>query len=337
MNPLRVAGLVAVLTFLVPTGPKAAGLQVEVVPLPGRAETIASGPGGILVRLSDGRVFALDGRGSTAEMPVAMWPRESGDHKPEPVRDARIATGGGDIAEAWYAGETTRYRHGALGDAIEAESLAVQLADGPMASYRLGPDEVFEDLEPRIVDLDRDLVGRDEVVAIVSSLDRGAAVTVFAIGPDGEGRPALLQLARSRPIGTANRWLNIAGIADFDGDGFIEIAYVDRPHILGDLVFLEWRGGRLAEQARLGGYANHMNGSRVQDLSEVADVDGDGRPDVVVPVLGFGALAAVRLSVDGAREIARVPLAAPPASAILGLGRGAAFLDGDGIARRVSW
>ncbi len=48
--------------------------------------------------------------------------------------------------------------------------------------------------------------------------------------------------------------------ADFDGDGRIEIAYVDRPHLLADLVFVRIEGAALVERARLPGVTNHRIG-----------------------------------------------------------------------------
>ena len=97
-----------------------------------------------------------------------------------------------------------------LGDAIEAGSLVVERRDGAHHVRRLHDDAVFEDLEPRIVDLG----GGDRIVVVKSYLNRGSALAVI-----GERDGGFAILAETPPIGTPHRWLNPAGVADFDGDG----------------------------------------------------------------------------------------------------------------------
>lgn len=198
---------------------------------------------------------------------------------------------------AWYEGPTRRYAHGALGDAVEAEILQTAFADRRILAHRLGADAVFEDLEPRIVDADGD--GVHEVLAIKAFLERGAAIALYAPNKAGD---ALAEIAASAPIGQANRWMNPAGTADFDGDGRPEIAVVDRPHIKGDLVFYRWDGaGReIREIARHADFSNHANGSIALGLSAVVDLDGDGRPELLLPDRDRKSLRAVALQPDGA-------------------------------------
>ena len=74
----------------------------------------------------------------------------------------------GGISRAWFAEPTSRYRHGVLGDAIEAGALIAEGAIGPRMTYRLDELHVFEDLYPRIADLDGN--GKTEIVTILSSL-----------------------------------------------------------------------------------------------------------------------------------------------------------------------
>ncbi|MCT4683208.1 MAG: VCBS repeat-containing protein [Roseicyclus sp.] len=174
----------------------------------------------------------------------------------------RAAAQDGPVA-AWFEDPTTRYAHAVLGDGIEAGTLAVQTAPAPdcrVARITLPETEVFEDIAPRLADLDGD--GRAEVIAVHSHRDRGARLAVYAVTPDGTG----LGLAAATPhIGRAHRWLAPVGAADLDGDGAIEIAYVDRPHLARTLRV--WRylpegpgQGRLTEVAALGGLTNHRIG-----------------------------------------------------------------------------
>ena len=165
-------------------------------------------------------------------------------------------------AWAWLVEPTKRYGHGVLGDAVEAGGLAARGEDGSQASIRLPENSVFEDRFPRLADIDGD--GQDDIVVVRSYLDAGAAVSVWTL-KDGE----IVPLGESAPIGTPNRWLNPAGIADFDGDGRVEIAAVITPHIGGTLKFYELREGRLVEEAAEPGFSNHEIGSRVLGMSAV--------------------------------------------------------------------
>lgn len=88
------------------------------------------------------------------------------------------------------------------------------------------------------MDVDRD--GRAEVIAVSAHPDLGARLEVWG-SPNGAGdgpRHAFQLFAVTPYIGTCFRRLAPAGVAGFDGDGRVDIAYVDRPHSLGDLVLV---------------------------------------------------------------------------------------------------
>jgi FG-GAP-like repeat len=152
---------------------------------------------------------------------------------------------------------TDRYDHAVLGDALEWGGLALSVdscteCDGVQlteVAITLPIDRVFEDVEARLADLDGD--GRAEVIVVETDLALGASLAVY--GPGGK-------IASTAFIGQPYRWLAPAGIADFDGDGRIEIAYVDRPHLVAELVFVRLAGDRLVETARLPGLTNHRIG-----------------------------------------------------------------------------
>jgi hypothetical protein len=151
---------------------------------------------------------------------VANGPSVSAETKPPgALPDLRIATGAGRIAEAWFADPTTRYKHFVLGANYEAASLVVRLRDGTTRKLQLPSDSVFEDREPRLADLDGD--GIDEIIVVRTYLDRGAALAVVALRDD-----KLKIIAETPPTGRPNTWRNPAGIADFDGDGRLDIAEV---------------------------------------------------------------------------------------------------------------
>jgi hypothetical protein len=195
---------------------------------------------------------------------------------PGAIDDLRIAKGGRDIAEAWLTEPVTRYRHGVFGQPYEAGGLAVRLRDGELLTLTLDPLHVFEDRQPRLADLDGD--GRDEVVLVLSRLDTGAALAVY-----GVRNGAITELARTAHIGRPNRWLAPAAIADVTGDGRLEIAFVAMPHLIKRLDVYRYRGGRLTRIAQTGDVSNHGFGMRFLGMAASADLDQDGRAELILP------------------------------------------------------
>lgn len=186
--------------------------------------------------------------------------------------DGMIATAEtGDIRRAWYGRPTDRYDHGVLGDAIEGGSLVVETANGRRREFALPENQVFEDITPRIHDLDGD--GANEIVTIRSSLTGGAAVAVYGLA-DGE----LVERGTGSENGQANRWLNIAGVK-------AETIYgVRTPHIGGRLFALRYEDGRFTEENDIArDLSNHIIGSRDLGLSALGDLDGDGEDELVIP------------------------------------------------------
>ena len=220
-----------------------------------------------------------------------------------------------DIAEAWYSEPTKRYRHGVLGDATEAAALVIKTPGGAKLTYRLPSTEVFEDITPRLVDLDRD--GKTEVVTILSSSREGASIAVFGLVGN-----ALIKKAQGPFIGRSNRWLNIAGIARFTGLRNLEIATVEMPHLAGLLKFYRYRNGKLDVSRYTPGFSNHQIGSGELRLSSVALVDDDNRPDLIVPNSSRNELLIVSFAKGTLKLLSRITLPAPIDKAILVEGSG---------------
>ena len=223
------------------------------------------------------------------------------------------ASGNREIRLAWLSDPTERYRHGVLGDRLEAAALRIRLRNGAEFVLEAGNDAVFEDLTPRLADLDGN--GEDEIIVVKSYLDRGAALAVIGLRASG-----LEILDETPPIGRRNRWLNPVGAADFDGDGRMEIAYVETPHIGGRLMIWEWRGGALHREHALTGFSNHAIGSTELGLSAIADVDGDGLMDIAVPGRYRDRMRLIGFAGGEPEELADIALDGTVATAIAPVG-----------------
>lgn len=158
-----------------------------------------------------------------------------------------------DVLGADYADPTTRYGHGVLGDAIEYGTLVIHTDRMDGLSFRmvLPESRVFEDVAPRLADVDGD--GDVEVIVVETEASTGAQLAIY----DDTGK-----IAATPHIGTRNRWLAPIGAADLDGDGYIEIAYIDRPHLAKTLRVWRFKDGALNEVAALAGLTNHRIGER---------------------------------------------------------------------------
>jgi hypothetical protein len=185
------------------------------------------------------------------------------------------------IVGARYEAPTDRYDHGILGDRIEWGALALRLADGRWLRLVLPGSRVFEDTAPRLSDIDGD--GDAEVIVVESDLERGARLAIY----DESGLVAATPF-----IGQRHRWLAPVGAADLDGDGAVELAFVDRPHLARVLRVWRYGAGGLSEVASLGGLTNHRIGER-EITGGIRDCGGG--PEMIVLDADRREIVAVRL------------------------------------------
>lgn len=310
---MRCAVFLFALISLVLSAPAARALEPRVfgAELPHAVAWVGTLEGKATIRLEDGSHHSL----GLDEQGVVLTPRPtpipavgSGDASAMP--DEIVVTGTRNIRAAWYRKPTDRYGHAVLGDGIEAGGIALRLEGGYLETLELTTEAVFEDRAPRIVDIDGDEV--DEILAVKSYTSAGAALAVIETSDRG-----LRMAAESEPIGQAFRWLNPVGVGDFDGDGRREIAAVITPHLGAVLKLYEWRGDRLVEDHSADGFSNHAIGSPEQGLSKVADMDGDGLPDLIVPDAARRDLRVVSFAFGTFRQLAEVENAEPIGLAVI--------------------
>lgn len=195
------------------------------------------------------------------------------------------------VAETWrilraqYADPTTRYAHAVLGDDVEYSRLVIEVETAPagskavlrsgLSTVDLPLSRVFEDIAPRLWDVTGD--GLPEVVVVETDMALGAQLAVYDASGD--------KIAATPHIGQPHRWLAPIGAADLNGDGQIEIAYIDRPHLAKTLRIWRFHRGRLEEVATAKGLTNHRIGegiitSGLRDCGqgvEIITVDADWR------------------------------------------------------------
>lgn len=151
--------------------------------------------------------------------------------------------------------DAVRYRHGVLGDAIEATRV-VLLERHSLAVMRelvVEPPQVLEDIAPRRVPLG----ARDGLLTVLAGPLGGQLVLLDA----DPARAASLRIAALGPaLGTANRWLSPTT------DGWHWLA-VHTPHIGGVLHTYRQQDDRLHAERLLDGVSNHAIGSRQLDLA----------------------------------------------------------------------
>ena len=203
------------------------------------------------------------------------------------------------ITAATYDTPTTRYDHGVLGDDEEWANMQVTVRSerGERGSLFFGfreltynmtlPEEmVYEDIAPRLADVDGD--GAPEIVVVESHRDHGARLAIYGLK---DGRPAYL--AGTPFIGQPRRWLAPVGVADLDGDGAVEVAFVLTPHLGKQLQVWRFAEGKLSQVAHLGPVTNHRIGD---DWISGGIRDCGQGPEMVVLSADWSQIMAVRLT-----------------------------------------
>ncbi len=242
-----------------------------------------------------------------AAPPLQPAPADAGQRLP----DSQLASGTRDVAWAWLGSPTRRYPHGALGSPVHAGSahalVKARGGDWVPLTLELPLHRVYEDRVPRVVDLDAD--GSEEIILIEADALRGAALVVLGVD-HAATPPRLVERARGPYAGSTFRWLNPAGVADFDGDGSLDLASVVTPHIGGVLQLLHYRPPALVPFARMMDVSNHRMGALEQSLSVVVPHAGQ-RPALLLPDMARRALHAFRWDAPGQWTELDNPVALP--------------------------
>lgn len=202
-----------------------------------------------LVRLepADGGRWSLVARSQEPLLPDAR-----------PVQADLDGRGDGGHIVVLAGPDAQRYRHGVLGDAVEATRVLWLERHGleVLRSLELPPPHVFEDIAPRPVALPGQ-AGAVGLLTVRSGPDGGQLALLTA----DPGRAGHLQLAAlGEPVGGFHRWL----APTTDG---VQMAAVHTPHIGGVLHSYRAEGRRLARQRVMADVSTHAIGARETDLA----------------------------------------------------------------------
>jgi hypothetical protein len=273
----------------------------------------------LLAVAADGAVLLIGG--------LPSGPRVVSRADARALPDARITVGSVDgttpVQAVVLSEGTDRYRHGAFGDKVGAASVTViDVASNALAvrsRYVVKPPGVIEDLIAMLAPIGEGT--RAALVMVKSVARQGSSVLVL-----GWREGALDVLVEGPALGQSNRWVHVIAAADLTGDRVPKLIAVNAPHIAGVLVAYERRAALLVPLAKALGYASHALGSRNEDQAVLADLSGNGQPEVILPRQSRDVLAALELSNGRWEEQWALQLASPLQSNLL-----VDDLDGDGL------
>lgn len=132
-----------------------------------------------------------------------------------------------------------------------------------------------------------------------SYFDAGAAIRIWDEIEDGG---AIKLIVEGTPIGQQFRWLAIMGAADQDGDGVVEIAYVDRAYLAKTIRVVRVEGDGLELVDSIAGVTNHRIGE--PDIAGGICFCGQG-PEMIVASADWSELLAVTYDGDFSTRVIR--------------------------------
>lgn len=202
---------------------------------------------------------------------------------------ATDATGQG-IIFAQYQDDLDIYPHRIMGSIREKDTLFVR--DHTDKDYAVSVSQtghVFEDVKPHIGDMDGD--GFNDVMVVETSVKLGASIAVYSMATG-----TLRKIGQTPYVGRASRWYAPVGFGDFNDDGNMDLAFVDRPHLARILRVFTLTGGALREVAAASGVTNHAIGDEV--------IWGgvrrcNGRDEIVVKDVTTGRVTVARVTAQG--------------------------------------
>ena len=267
--------------------------EVSFLTVPDNAASVTTNP----VRLpASGRTAYIESSGAIVIGKGSAWERFSVNALP----DGRLLVDENDRL-LFLSHPTRRYRHGVLGDDVEAAGITLLNTKDPqngVFTIFVSEQDVVEGLAPIWADLDGD--GEREIVVTLSNAAEGARIAVFS----EEGK----EIAAGPAVGQGFRWRHQLAVAAFGPEGQLELADVLTPHIGGVVEFYRLENGELKVMARVPRHTSHVLGSRNLDMAVAGDWDSDGRVELLIPTQNRDELSGIRRIAGGAEVVWSLPV-----------------------------
>jgi len=265
-------------------------------------------PNSVPVYLAGGRAAYVDNlqRLTVLEADGTLWRPDL-----EVLPDSRVVQISSEQVLV-LADPTDRYPHSSLGDNLEATTaVVVTVGVNEVETIYRSEDDVIESIAPLLADVDGD--GIDDVALTVSN-DREVWIVVASSTGSGV-------VATSDPVDRLLGWRQLVAVGPLGPTGESEVVEILYPDAGGSVRYMSLTGGELRVVATRTGYRSHEFGSRNLEQVLAADVDRDGRIEVIVPTLDRQNIAGVRHGPDGAVDMWARPLGGTLATNIAVLAR----------------
>lgn len=251
------------------------------------------------IRSADDRWLRLrecDGGLCAAEMARGPMPERLPANA---VPGTRLVTSRAPFLEVWLADPAAREGTGVLPGPL-AGAVVGRDRKGRDHRFDLPLDRGIEALAPRLVDLDGD--GIDEIITTTVGAGGGSVLTVLTYRDSG------LAIAWESDAASPGVWRDVVAAADLDGDGVLEIATVTAGDDQGRLELWKRSGEAYVQAVVLKGFASLVPGTRTAGIAAVADMDGDGIEDIVLPSLDRMSLRVISYAAGQIAEPYRIAM-----------------------------
>ena len=262
---------------------------------------------------ADGTVFALDPRGNVLRLSRELETLQSARLAGLPDAELVVVELGDTTALAVLSEPTQRYRHGALGDEVEAGALTLLDARdlSLLTTWRPSPPAVIEARRPTFWSAQ----GEAGVYVTVSDDESGARLVSLAW--DGSD---LVEVARGEPLGESQRWLHLIGASD--GRAYAvheprdEGPFVRYRKPLGTvgIAFDDGEPLHLPHSEVASGLVSHVDGERLLDRAALLGPLPEGGELLLVPKRGQRVLVWMRCDDRSCSSLGEVTLPAPLAT-----------------------
>lgn len=279
-------------------------IELQIVTLPAEPVEVRFGDAplelrNLRIRVGDDRWFRL--RECDADLCAVEISRGPPPERlpADAVPGTPLVTSSTPFVDVWLADAAARDGTGVLPGPL-AGAVVGRDRKGRAHRFDLPLDQGIDALAPWLADLDGD--GTDEIVTTTVRAGGGSVLTVLSYRDSG------FAIAWESDAAAAGVWRDIVGIADLDGDGVPEIATVTAGDGLGRLELWQRNGDAYVQAVALKDFASLVPGTRTAGIAAVADMDGDGIEDLVLPSLDRMSLRVISFAAGQVAEPYRIAL-----------------------------